>query len=157
MCHSGFTLESVVNHLPAKCCVTVPKKWWSVSSTLPSGLVTSYGITARRLWTTLIWNCCLLGRHLTVFSCMWGNKPWCHRWDRCLNVSNDMAVWCITSAVHVPCIHRSQSKVPGSECLLPYFLKALVYWGNVWHLSDIQHWFPKLWFWVWKGLDPSSH
>jgi len=52
---SGFTLEFVVNHLPARCCHSSKELLISEFHTaIWTWLVN--GITARRLWTTLIWN-----------------------------------------------------------------------------------------------------
>jgi hypothetical protein len=44
-----------------------------------------------------------------------------------LNVGDDqIGVWCVPSATHVPRTHRSENKVRSiRECLIPYYLKVL--------------------------------
>jgi hypothetical protein len=50
------------------------------------------------------------------------------RRDTCLSVNGDyVKVWCVTSATHVPRIHRSPNKIPGIRGLLPYFWSPIVY------------------------------
>jgi hypothetical protein len=54
-------------------------------------------------------------------------------WGKCCDGNGDyVAVWCVPSAAHVPCIDGSHDNIRTWEWLLPYFVKVLYIYIAVW-------------------------
>jgi hypothetical protein len=68
--------------------------------------------------------------------------PW---WDECLNDNGDyVAVWCVPSVTHVPCVYQNQNKVLSTRILVTYFWKALFILDTRNQIGSVD-WFGNSW------------